>query len=544
MGGDRQPVRGRGAGPPRADLDASPATTTRWSCVEELAPGTARRTRSAGRRAGLAAAGLDAPAAAGSARSAPGAAVRLAFGSCRYATPTRSATTASSTPTRWTRYAQQDGRPPEDRVARRAGAARRPGLRRRDLRRAPGGGSAQRRDITDRAGRRRSRDFEEYTWLYDESWTRPAGALAAVHACRRSMIFDDHDVRDDWNTSDAWRQDMQATAGGRSGSSAACPRTGSTSTWATSSPPSWPRTSSTSRCARHDGDAEPLLREFAAAADREADGAQGRALVVPARLRAVRLLVIDSRCGRMLDERRPAMVDRRGVRAGSRSRSHGDYDHLLIGTSLPWLLPRACTTSSRWNERSPTGTRGPRLARLGEKLRRAADFEHWAAFRDSFDRLAELIGGSAAASTPAGGTAPPICVLSGDVHHAYVARAQLPRARDVEGLPADLLAAAQLRAGFMKVVFRISWSRCRAGHAVPAGPGVQAAADDAGVGTPARSLLRGPDRDAHHGRPVGQGAVRAGRGRPAGGRQPHDRVRPSPELSGLTGAGRAGLRGG
>ena len=27
-----------------------------------------------------------------------------------------------------------------------------------------------------------------------------------------SMIFDDHDVRDDWNTSDSWRREMQATS--------------------------------------------------------------------------------------------------------------------------------------------------------------------------------------------------------------------------------------------------------------------------------------------------------------------------------------------
>ena len=35
------------------------------------------------------------------------------------------------------------------------------------------------------------------------------------------MIFDDHDVRDDWNTSHAWRLDMQRDGrGGRSGSPA------------------------------------------------------------------------------------------------------------------------------------------------------------------------------------------------------------------------------------------------------------------------------------------------------------------------------------
>jgi hypothetical protein len=104
----------------------------------------------------------------------------------------------------------------------------------------------------------------------------------------------------------------------------------------------------------------------------------------------------------------------------------GEYDHLVIGTSLPWLLPRALHDLESWNEEVCSGTRGRALALMGEKMRRAADLEHWAAFRQSFDRLAGLLArvgrgehGSAAPAT--------ICVLSGDVHHAYVARADYPR---------------------------------------------------------------------------------------------------------------------
>ncbi len=46
-------------------------------------------------------------------------------------------------------------------------------------------------------------DFEEYTRLYRESWNNPTirWLLSTVPS---AMIFDDHDVHDDWNTSDAW----------------------------------------------------------------------------------------------------------------------------------------------------------------------------------------------------------------------------------------------------------------------------------------------------------------------------------------------------
>src|SRR5918999_5307033 len=46
-------------------------------------------------------------------------------------------------------------------------------------------------------------DFEEYTRLYKHSWSDPAlrWFLSNVSV---SMIWDDHDVHDDWNTSQAW----------------------------------------------------------------------------------------------------------------------------------------------------------------------------------------------------------------------------------------------------------------------------------------------------------------------------------------------------
>ena len=52
-------------------------------------------------------------------------------------------------------------------------------------------------------------DFTEYCFLYREAWSEPAvrWLLSVVPS---AMIFDDHDVHDDWNTSAAWRRDFGA----------------------------------------------------------------------------------------------------------------------------------------------------------------------------------------------------------------------------------------------------------------------------------------------------------------------------------------------
>ena len=58
-----------------------------------------------------------------------------------------------------------------------------------------------------------------------------------------------------------------------------------------------------------------------------------------------------------------------------------------------------------------------------ERLRRAVDLEHWAAFERSFTRLVDLLH---AASHGLGGTAPAtITLLSGDVHTTYIANIDL-----------------------------------------------------------------------------------------------------------------------
>ena len=51
-------------------------------------------------------------------------------------------------------------------------------------------------------------DFEEYTWLYHEAWGEPLirWLLASVST---SMVWDDHDMSDDWNISASWLEEMR-----------------------------------------------------------------------------------------------------------------------------------------------------------------------------------------------------------------------------------------------------------------------------------------------------------------------------------------------
>ena len=67
---------------------------------------------------------------------------------------------------------------------------------------------AQRRDPAEPPGYEVA-DFDEYCALYREAWSEPA-VRWLLSVVPTAMIFDDHDVHDDWNTSAAWRRDYQA----------------------------------------------------------------------------------------------------------------------------------------------------------------------------------------------------------------------------------------------------------------------------------------------------------------------------------------------
>jgi hypothetical protein len=380
--------------------------------------------------------------------------LRLVFGSCRAAEPRSWTPTTRFGADALDTYAQRMAETPEDRwpdalllLGDQVYADETSPITQRRIR--------ERRDVS-KPPYTEVADFEEYTYLYHESWMDEQ-LRWMFSTLPTSMIFDDHDVHDDWNTSQAWRQDMEATGWWAERITGALmaywiyQHLGNLAPEALAADGIY-------RQVREAADAEPVLREFAKAADREADGEKGAQWSYRRDFGRTRLLVIDSRCGRILADDHRSMVSEPEFR-WIESQVDGDYDHLLVGTSLPWLLPRAIHDVESADEALCAGRRGRWLVRIGERIRRGADMEHWAAFRESFDRLARLLRRVAAGEYE--GDRPPatVCVLSGDVHHAYVARARYPE--PVPGMVYQLVCSPvhQEVPRSMRFGFRLGWSR-------------------------------------------------------------------------------------
>ncbi|BCJ54688.1 alkaline phosphatase [Actinoplanes sp. NBRC 14428] len=310
--------------------------------------------------------------------------------------------------------------------------------------------------------------YDEYTKLYLESWRDPEvrWLLATVPSV---MIFDDHEIIDDWNTSAPWRADMSAQ-------------------------PWWADRISSGLASywiyQHLGNlgpdqlaADPLLAKLTATEDgTDLLHAFGLSVDSPSSAEntdrpyqwsfaldvgRTRLVMLDNRCNRVLTPGAREMLPAPEW-AWFVDQAHGDYDHLVVGSSLPWLMPPAIHHIESWNEKAADAS----ATGLAEKVRRAFDLEHWAAFRRSFQALTELFrrlgeGGEGAPShrVGAGGAyaAPAtISVLSGDVHHSYVAEADLgPGVRT----PVHQLTCSPIHNQVpapLRPLMRLSWSRAAA----------------------------------------------------------------------------------
>jgi hypothetical protein len=276
---------------------------------------------------------------------------------------------------------------------------------------------ARRRDTSKPPGTEIA-DYAEYAHLYHESWTDPL-VRWLLSTVPTSMIFDDHDVRDDWNTSHAWQQRMRRQPWwsqrlhGALMSYWVYQHIGNLGPAELASDPTFQQVISSGQ------DNAKFLVGFAEEADNEVDGTKGARWSYRRDFGRTRLLVIDTRAGRILAGGARSMIDEDEF-AWVEDNAHGDFDHLLIGSSLPWLLPPSLSHLQSINERAcrRPGWRG----RFAEWIRQKGDLEHWAAFPASFDRLTRMI-----ASIGRAGNAPAtIAVLSGDVHHAYIARATFP----------------------------------------------------------------------------------------------------------------------
>jgi PhoD-like phosphatase len=284
-------------------------------------------------------------------------------------------------------------------------------------------------------------DFAEYARLYRESWTDPQirWLLSTVPSV---MIFDDHEVIDDWNTSASWRADAVRQPWWSERISAALAsywvyqHLGNLHPDELGTDPTYPAVTSAA-------DATGVLREFGAAADRDRAGYRwSYALDIG----DTRLVVLDNRCGRQLEPGRRAMLAPQQWDWFARTVASGGYRHLAVGCSLPWLLPygvhhlEAATSSLAESRYRP-------VAAIAERLRQAADLEHWPAFGASFEAMAALL------SQLDPGVAS-ISVLSGDVHHSYLA------APDLDGPPIYQITCSPIHnrvPAFMRQLFRVTW---------------------------------------------------------------------------------------
>jgi hypothetical protein len=272
------------------------------------------------------------------------------------------------------------------------------------------------------------------------------------------MVFDDHEMIDDWNTSAAWRAETTPTdwwhrriCGGL------------VSYWVYQHlgnlSPNELAENATWQAIQRSGsdDAGPMLDEMARAADVEPQTVRWSYV---RHWGPARLIMVDSRAGRVLDEGDRKILDDEEfawVDAAVANAVEDGVDHVLIGTSLPWLLPHSIHDLERWNETLTVRHDGKPLGRLAEKLRQAADLEHWAAFGQSFERLGRTLVSLGRGEM---GRAPATAlVLSGDVHHAYVAELVEPGGLDTRVHQLTVSPLHNSAPHAIEIGFTVGWSR-------------------------------------------------------------------------------------
>jgi hypothetical protein len=397
----------------------------------------------------------------------------LAFGSCRVAVPHEEPWTKSKDDDErghevdalWVlaqELARGDARRPDalfllgDQVYVDEGS---PEVRRKvDARRGPEAGPVK--EVT---------DFEEYTWLYHESWSEPL-IRHLLSVVSTSMLWDDHDMSDDWNISAAWLREEREKpwwhrrATGCIASYWVYQHLGNLSPRALDEDPIYMDVRANPR-------AEEVLFPWAERIHSAGDGTRWSYCRDLGRTRAI---FVDSRAGRVLDEGARRMVDAEEWRWIA-EHAEGDFEHLLVATTVPWLLSPGLDRLEAWNERVCDGAWGEVAAGRAEQLRRAVDFDHWASFGHSFRALRDLLGDVAAGRR--GGKPASVVVMAGDVHHAYLCEVGWP-AGEADGKapiyqavcspyrnPLSAKERRVIRAGFTKTFTRIAAALAKAAGA-------------------------------------------------------------------------------
>jgi hypothetical protein len=261
--------------------------------------------------------------------------------------------------------------------------------------------------------------FEEYTWLYHESWGDPM-IRWLFSTIPTAMVLDDHDMADDWNISRSWKEEMNRKPWWRERVAG-----GLMTYWIYQHignlAPADLRKHDEYEAVRRATDGTAVLREFVEWVDAEGEG---KVWSFKRDLGGTRLVVVDDRTGRRFEEGRRSIFDEHEWN-WILDASGGGFDHLLFATTDPVLLEPALHYVEAWSEAVCDGAWGGWAVSPGEKLRRAADLDHWASFRASYERFEHLL--QEVASGARGHPPASIVVLSGDVHHAYLAEVAFRR---------------------------------------------------------------------------------------------------------------------
>jgi hypothetical protein len=135
----------------------------------------------------------------------------------------------------------------------------------------------------------------------------------------------------------------------------------------------------------------------------------------------VRLIVVDSRVARDLTPSARGLLDAQELEWLD-ERMRGGFRHLLVASSLPFLLPMGLHHVEAWDEALAQGAWGRPAAWIGERLRQAVDLEHWAAFQNSFQAVAGIA--TEVADGERGAAPQTVMFLSGDVHYSFLAEVE------------------------------------------------------------------------------------------------------------------------
>jgi hypothetical protein len=264
--------------------------------------------------------------------------------------------------------------------------------------------------------------FEEYCWLYHESWSSEIERwfLSVVPSV---MIFDDHDMIDDWNISESWVRWIREQDWWPEHVRAALmtywiyQHLGNLS-------PEDVRREGILAALLAEADGTGVLREWAERAEATVGEPESYRFSYVRDVGDVRLVMIDVRHARSLEPGRRRMIADHQWE-WIREQCLEPVEHLLIGSSLPVFVPPGLHDLQLWSETLTNGKWGHLVARGSEWIRRGLDLEDWPSFADSFDAFVQLlrdVGGRDA------GTAPhTISVLSGDIHFSYISRLHFDR---------------------------------------------------------------------------------------------------------------------